>query len=68
MTFRYTEENTDEWAISDCEIIIIAENKSEAMKMLKDSDELKFHGIQIKKENLVKLNSGIHIITEKATE
>ena len=62
-TFRFTIKNIDAWAISNKEMIVVAEDKTKAKKMLKDS------GYDIKTTSeLVEIKAGIHVIQEMITE
>lgn len=62
-TFRYTIKNTDSWRITDTEIVVIAEDKVSAKKLLKAAK----YDIQ-KTSDLVELKAGVHMIQEPMTE
>ena len=62
-TFRFTIKNIDAWAITNQEMIVVAENKTKAKQLLKDS------GYDIKTTGeLVELKTGVHLIQEMITE
>lgn len=61
-TFKFTVKNPDNWAITDTEIIVIAEDKVSAKKMLKSAN------YDVKKTHeLIELTSGVHIIQLMST-
>ena len=61
-TFRYTITNTDPWAITDTEIIVIASSRATAKTQLKKG------GYDVEKTSqLIELGEGIHIIQEQST-
>jgi len=62
-TFHYTIKNTDPWAITDTEIIVIAINKVSAKKLLKEAG----HN-DVKTSDLIELKTGVHTIQTYMTE
>ena len=62
-TFHFTVTNTDAWAITNREIIVVAEDKVAAKKALKLAgyDNLKTSA-------LVELKDGVHVIQTETTE
>lgn len=62
-TFRFIIKNTHAWAITNQEMIVVAENKTKAKQLVKDS------GYDIKTTGeLVELKTGVHLIQEMITE
>jgi hypothetical protein len=62
-TFRFTIDNPDKWAITDTEIVVIAEDKPSAKKLLTKA------GYTVDKTSeLIELVEGIHIIQESIVE
>lgn len=61
--FKFTIKNTDPWAITDTEIVVIASSKTTAKTQLKKK------GYDIEKTSeLIELVEGVHIIQEATTE
>jgi hypothetical protein len=61
-TFRFTIKNTDPWALTNKEIIVVAEDKPAAKQLLKEAK----YEIQ-KTSDLVEIKTGVHVIQEETT-
>lgn len=62
-TFKFTVINSDRWAITNKEIIVVAANKLAATEKLIQS------GYEINNDSeLIELDEGVHIIQEDITE
>lgn len=62
-TYYYTIENKEEWRITDTEIVIIADTKNQAIRMLKNKG---YHNIDSKL--VTRMTKGVHIIQQEITE
>lgn len=62
-TYKYSIPNTDDWAITDTEIVVVADNKNVAVKMLEEDFKIK-----VDREKLTLLKKGVHIIQHEITE
>jgi hypothetical protein len=62
-TYQFTIKNNDTWAITNTEIVVVADNKVAAKIMLKKE------GYYIEKTSeLTELETGVHIVQNKCTE
>lgn len=62
-TYHYNIPNTDAWAICDTEIIVVADNKFEAERLLKATILAPNHVFD--PEKLLTLRHGVHLIQIK---
>lgn len=61
--YKFTVKNEDTWAITDTEIVVIADNKVAAKNLLKQE------GYSIEKaRELIELETGVHVIQEMQTK
>lgn len=62
-TYKYTVKNTDDWAITDNIMVVVAESKMKAKQLLNKS------GYNVKKTSeIIELKEGLHFIQEAIVE
>jgi hypothetical protein len=60
--FKFTIKNNDEWAITNLEVIVVADDKFDAIKLLQEA------GYNLSDGKLIRLEEGVHLIVEAMTE
>lgn len=68
-TFQFTYINNDDWAITDTKIVVIAENKRKAIKIVDEhKDRYKWYNTKAGEMEIIELKKGLHLIQEGLTE
>lgn len=63
MTFKYTVENKEKWALTNTELVIVADSKEQAIEFLSAS------GVEdINPDEVILLETGVHFIQYEITE